>query len=444
MAYRCPNCGFMKSRSTDDTPYALPPHLLATNDPPTDVEVAEIHDAVDHLNTSVVDLDASITEVEHLLEKLRIRRQHAIENIRRGGAILSVKRRLPSDILGEIFSYTVPDYVPHDRRATDYSPWVYGRVCSRWRTLTLSLPTLWSHIDTKIPLALLTAQLRLSKGCGLTIHTFYSDIEALHSLVDCSDRWEVVNIQMGVKTLATLDRVHGKVPMLRELRCSDCTSVGSCTAFQIAPNLSSVNITGTASLQLPWAQLTKLRQEIPEVDGLSQLGSARNLVELSLTHWVEPSLALARTNGLSELLEFPHLRLLYIDDGEFLDFLVLPALEDIHIARHTQPLASLIDRSLCRLRKLTTYIDMNFDIIPVLERAPTLLKIEIYKDPDLERLLSYLTIPPDSDIDFRPPCPELHTLLYYYDLNEHQSILLAQMIESRLRSSACSNLSWTI
>ncbi|KAJ7236067.1 hypothetical protein B0H12DRAFT_1027081, partial [Mycena haematopus] len=95
---------------------------------------------------SVVDLDASITEAEHLLAKLRSRREHSIEDIRRGRAILSVIRRLPSDILGEIFPYTVPDYVPRNHRATDSSPWVYGRVCSRWRTLSLSLPTLWSRI----------------------------------------------------------------------------------------------------------------------------------------------------------------------------------------------------------------------------------------------------------------------------------------------------------
>ncbi|KAJ6457243.1 hypothetical protein C8R45DRAFT_1033020 [Mycena sanguinolenta] len=434
----------MRFYSSQNALHSLPSHLLTTNDPPTDVEVVQVRDVVDRLNASVVGLDASIAgaHAEHLLQKLRNMRKHAIEAIRRGRAILSVIRRLPSDILAEIFAYTVPDLVLRHRRVTDTSPWVYGRVCSRWRTLSTSLPTLWSHIEPYLPLPLLMTQLDLAKGCGLAIRLIYSETEAIDPLIACCSRWETVDIQMGVKTLATLERVHGKLPMLRDLKCSDSTGVGSCSAFEIAPRLSSATIVGKPSLRLPWSQLARLSQRIPQIDGLGQLGSACNLVELSLTNSVPLSLALAQTDRLSELiLEFPLLRRLCIEDGGFLNFLVLPALEDLHISRHAMSLTSLIDRSSCRLQKIISF-DSEMEVIPVLAGAPTLreIRLVVRSDPDLERLLSYLTIHSDSEIDFRPPCPELCAIAVYRDLNGHQSVLLAHMVESRLRSSACSNL----
>jgi hypothetical protein len=290
--------------------------------------------------------------------------------------------------------------------------------------------------------SLLTEQLKRSKECGLTVRLVYSETAALNPLVACSSRWETVDIQMGVNMVAILEHVRGKVPMLRRLKCSDSTGVGPCTAFQIAPNLSSVLLNGKPSLRLPWTQLKRLRQRVSHIADFSQLGSARNLVELSLTNSVPLTLSLAQARGLPEsILEFPVLRLLYVEDGDFLNFLVLPALEDIYISRCLPPVTSLIDRSLCRLRKITS-LDPNVEIVPVLDRAPTLLEIRVRLTVDeVEHLVSYLTIPSDSEIASRPPCPELRAISFCNALNEDQSMLLVQMVESRRHSAACSGLS---
>ncbi|KAJ6541554.1 hypothetical protein B0H19DRAFT_864171, partial [Mycena capillaripes] len=98
-------------------------------------------DTLNTLRSRILDLDASIAVADDILAKLRSRRKHALEDIHRGKAILSIIRRLPADVLGEIFSYTVPD-APR-RRAIDRSPWMLGRVCSRWRAISISLSTLW-------------------------------------------------------------------------------------------------------------------------------------------------------------------------------------------------------------------------------------------------------------------------------------------------------------
>ncbi|KAJ7871230.1 hypothetical protein B0H14DRAFT_225257 [Mycena olivaceomarginata] len=434
----------------DETPHlppAFPRHLLAANDPPTDVEAAEIRDIVDHLHTRVSDIDVSIKNAEDLLAALRSRRKSAIEDIRRGQGILSIIRHLPADLWGEIFSHTVPDV--YRRRAVDTSPWVLGHVCSRWRAISVSLSTLWSHLDCNTPLPMLIEQIKRSKGCSLTAVLFES--KTLLTLMNFSSRWETVDIQMGnprvgddMLTVLDGSLVHGKVPMLRRLTCWNSSSATSCTAFQVAPNLSTVLIHGKHGkrLQLPWAQLTRLRQQIPKIKNLSLLGSARNLVALSLTN---NDTRLPFSVPPPELIvELPLLRSLYIEKGEFLNFLVLPALENIYIQKCTYPIISLIDRSRCRLRTISNTFDPTFEIVPVLIRSPTLREIRLRLAPEhLEPLMSYLTIrsTDSNNTGFRPPCPELDAITLCDGLNEHACSLLVQMVESRLHSTACSSLS---
>ncbi|KAJ6479314.1 hypothetical protein C8R47DRAFT_1286170, partial [Mycena vitilis] len=93
------------------------------------------------LHTRISSLDASITAAEDILLHLLNKRKRAVEDAHRGAAILSIIRRLPEDILTEIFVHTLPD-VPR-RRPMDRSPWVLGRVCGRWRSISIFLSTLW-------------------------------------------------------------------------------------------------------------------------------------------------------------------------------------------------------------------------------------------------------------------------------------------------------------
>ncbi|KAJ6448037.1 hypothetical protein C8R47DRAFT_427694 [Mycena vitilis] len=325
----------------------------------------------------------------------------------------------------------------------DRSPWVLGRVCGRWRSISILLSTLWSHIDANIPVPILMAHLQRSKGCGLHIELIYSDTEALRHLVDHCTRWETVDIRMGVDMLPILEAVHGNLPVLRQLKYTDDTGVGVCQAFEVAPRLSSVIIHGKASLlRLPLAQLTRFRERIPKIDNLGRLGCARNLVELSLTNSVSTPLALARTGGqptAALILEFPRLRVLYVEDGEFLDFLLLPMLEDINVSKTFSRLTSLIDRSSCNLRRITIGV-WQPGIAPILDRAPNLLEIRVVDDA--EGLITVLT-PPQPGSTLQPCCPKLISVSVFSFSTDSERLasLLAQMVESRLRSVACSNIS---
>ncbi|KAJ7622652.1 hypothetical protein DFH06DRAFT_1143262 [Mycena polygramma] len=294
------------------------------------------------------------------------------------------------------------------------------------------------------------AHLQRSKGCGLDVRLTCSDTGALQSLVDHCTRWRTVYIRMGADMLPILEPVHGNVPMLRYLEYTGCpvgTGSGFCRALETAPRLSSAVIRGKASLlRLPWAQLTKLCQRIPNLNALSRLGFARNLVELSLTNLLSTQLSLARARGLSKssVLELPCLRMLYVDDGEFLDFLRLPMLEDIFVNQNLPSLISLIDRSSCSLRRITSDDSQYEEVVPILNHAPNLLEIRFaYNDSDVESLISHLTVPSQPGGDLQPPCPELISISLCFSVtdSERLSSLLVQMFESRLHSTACSNLS---
>lgn len=453
MTIHCSNCGFVQSESGDlpdshpSSLPALPHHLLTTNDTPSDAEAAEIRDALDVMHTRVSKLDASIATIEDILSKLRTMRKHTLDHIHRSNITVSVVRRLPADVLGEIFSYTVSD-APR-RRTIDGSPWILGRVCSRWRAISISLPKLWSNINSSVPLPILTAHLERSSACGLTIRAIYSDTETFAPIINCSSRWETVDLQMGVNMLPILERVHGNVPMLRQLKYGDSTGVGSCRAFEIAPKLTCVSTTGKPSLRLPWAQITRLRQRVPNIGDVQQLRAARNLVELSLTNTVSMTLLLANLRRGSQdtcISELPCLRVLFIEDGKFLDFLSLPALEDIHILLHAGSLPFLIDRSSCRLRKFTTERCNYLDLLSIFNRSPTLLELRLGLVPILEVdvILSHLAIPSNAMNDVHPLCPDLRAITFCNISDDDRCSRVVNMMESRLRNGACASPSLSI
>jgi len=53
---------------------------------------------------------------------------------------LSRAEQLPPEILGEIFLLSL---TPHPYLRVDRPPWIFGKVCRKWRAVCLSTPSLW-------------------------------------------------------------------------------------------------------------------------------------------------------------------------------------------------------------------------------------------------------------------------------------------------------------
>ncbi|KAJ7225329.1 hypothetical protein GGX14DRAFT_638133 [Mycena pura] len=174
-----------------------------------------------------------------------------------------------------------------------------------------ALPRLWKHVNGGVQRTLLAAQLARSGVCGLAVRVMAADGAALGAGMRCAERWEMAELQMGVRMLPVLDDARGWLCMLRPLKYSDAMGVR------------------TEGGTVPWGQVTRLRQRIPGIDGLRELASAHNLVALSFTNSVPLALSLSLGRGPDAPAPavLPCLRTLVVKHGEFLHFLTLPALE---------------------------------------------------------------------------------------------------------------------
>ncbi|KAJ7675548.1 hypothetical protein B0H17DRAFT_1207586 [Mycena rosella] len=421
---------------------ALPSRLLSTNDPPSDDEAAAIRDIRDAAHTRISDLDASIATLKGILESLETTRKAAAKYLHLCRSTLSI-RCLPEDVLCEIFSHAVRCTQRSQRCTMDKSPWLLGRVCSRWRAISILHSALWANIDSELPARIRAVHLERSNACGLKVRLLNHDIEAVDSIIACSSRWETVDLRSKYLPimLPILDRVRGRVPMLRELAYIGDSS----SAFEIAPKLFSVAIYGDATLDLPWAQLTRLRQPILNVDGpvYNHLASAYNLVELSLTSRVDYPSTISAHELPHRMMKLPFLRALFIDDGVFLELFVLPALEDIFISSKTLHLSSLIERSGCSLRRFTTVeYHIRFETLrSILERTPRLRELRLGRIYDTDSLIRYLTISPTSDPACPTPCTLLRSISMCDITTERVCSLVAEMVESRFDNTTCARLS---
>ncbi|KAJ7248446.1 hypothetical protein C8J57DRAFT_717805 [Mycena rebaudengoi] len=431
----CPHCARVRPCQT---PLHPPPiHLSTTTDVPLDSEIRTTRKSVHAGHARLSELDEKIFFLESSLATLRQERQAVEHHIQQHLAILSPIRRLPFDLLGEIFSWTLPHLYFHEDYFSSMdmslSPWVLTHICRRWRNVSLSLSSLWSNISIRESdrhpalRLLLSAQLHRSGSYPLAISLAYCH-EALEPLVCHSNRWHTISVTMHQRMVPLLNQTAGRLPLLRSVTHRGVQDVSHCTAFQTAPHLRHV-YTSNSTLPAPYAQLVRLNrpapQTFPEAAGLRL---AHNLIELTLR-----SIRPLKDIGTVEL---PRLRRLRVHDGLVLDSLVLPVLEDICITGQLLPLASLVHRSHCSLRKLIC-LDSSPEI-SVLQHLSALTELHCEQVQFVGIITSLIVSPHDSS--YRVLCPELRTVHLYCDYQGDGSGL-APLMESRQHSTLCPPLS---
>ncbi|KAG7445066.1 uncharacterized protein BT62DRAFT_920819 [Guyanagaster necrorhizus] len=116
--------------------------LLQTNDPPTNPDatrtmMAQAADDIAVAERKIASLRSQIMEKEAEIYALR----QVIDDCT---AVLSPIRRLPTDLVLEIFRFVVPErYNVFD---ITRGPWLVTRICKRWRTLACTYGALWSSV----------------------------------------------------------------------------------------------------------------------------------------------------------------------------------------------------------------------------------------------------------------------------------------------------------
>ncbi|KAF7348209.1 hypothetical protein MSAN_01774100 [Mycena sanguinolenta] len=182
--------------SLADSPFL---NRLHTNYVPSDSEILEIRSLLVDPANELARIDAQIEGMEIALAQLKEQRALLKAPIDVHRALVSPMRRIPQDVLLEIFFACLP--TEHNALIDPgEAPLVLGRICRHWREVAYTTPMLWSsiHIPSldylQTPADILSrfeqsivAWLERSDLCPLSVSFFdqprYTDLPEGHPLI---------------------------------------------------------------------------------------------------------------------------------------------------------------------------------------------------------------------------------------------------------------------
>ncbi|KAJ7609099.1 hypothetical protein FB45DRAFT_1067125 [Roridomyces roridus] len=439
MASSCPECGspnMPKPQTIPATTETLErwQHLVTSNDTPAGAELAFIQSVVSDSGARLDYLDSEISRLQDRLDQLQGERTRLSAYHSLNTSILSPLRRMPPEILVQIFVWTLP--TSHERSGDVYdtqrSPWTLAQVSSRWREIALSTPSLWSMIHITFPdddddedeeeededeeehwhRDILQAQLQRSGTLNLKIQ-FYgceqADSTEQLALFDLlskhSARWEALNIQLSSALAPRLAQLRGRLPVLRRLWLqwdSEKSQVGidSITCFKTAPSLVDAGVNNGSRfipILVPAHQLTTYRLHGPWKMHLHVLELAPNIVEARIVAdfdvdeaWPAPG---------AQAINLLHLQRLYVSNERMLDYLRTPRLADLCVQPVDEDLVvdsldALFLRSACAPQRLyLKEISSTATTLAILKKYPfiTTIALTFFKD-GVDAMEAHLTM----------------------------------------------------
>ncbi|KAJ7118658.1 hypothetical protein C8R43DRAFT_934005 [Mycena crocata] len=331
--------------------------------------------------------------------------------------IISPLRRMPPELLGEIFLLTLPARVQDSSLSTvEDSPWVLAQVCSGWRQVAISTPALWSRVAIdyykKPRYSIPMIETQIQRAQLLRIYFYGStqlnpkhQLEMLRRLAEHSSRWKELSIGVTEKMLPLLAGLRNSLPMLQRLWIQweeGSSRRHSMDCFLTAPSLRDLTIyndsPGQVALLLPAQQLTRYDADGPWEMHRPILLSARNLIEVR----IESESAFPMSNH--EIIELSHLQRLFVSRIDILNYFKAPALEGVafSVGTNLDPLPHLdplVARSACILRRLSLRSSHPVGAAPgiacgvskILKKYPTITSLAILT-PNPGAITSLLTI----------------------------------------------------
>jgi len=128
--------------------------LLSTNQPLSDDDIPEAKKLLAAEMDAVQCLEEQIKELEANLDALKAQHDQRVANVRTYQSLLSPVRRIPAEILSDIFIASLSEMdgpVPERKMVPNYTSIALTQVCRLWRRTALSTPSLWSNIYLSPP-----------------------------------------------------------------------------------------------------------------------------------------------------------------------------------------------------------------------------------------------------------------------------------------------------
>jgi len=417
------------------------PHLLQSNVPPSEDETLLIVQFIQHarleLENARLIKEASGTRSSEL--------RYIANTVESHRAVLSAVRRVPLELLQEIFLHMIPhtSYEGYNSLHLDLQgdipSWSFSQVSKFWRSAATHCPSLWRrlphiHLDKrstyKPDFVDILKRIMERTGDGPICVYFSSakcdgpiDHPALDLLLAHSHRWRGARISLSLSSFHALRSVENRLPLLEGLIIHivptycvrDEGFPETITFFRDAPSLCRAYIHGARAkiFALPQSyQLVEYQQEYCHplqthlALGLFQPGvsSFDSLTRLSITNFDPdnpwPNISL---NNLVYLqIQFNHVTWL----GWYLDALTLPCIEEIEISAHnpllTASVSSILQRShfpsttLRRLYLRSPGYSATLELVALIRLAPFLTHLNVTTPPieDLELLSTDASLAP--------------------------------------------------
>ena len=366
-------------------------------------------------------IDAVISQMHTTLQLVVAKRTGMQEYAQAHKVKISPLRRLPTEILGDIFINALP---PFPCRLSNSEPPVLLELVNRqWKDVARSTPALWSRIDLDLQSndvdresAIVSTRLARSSQHPLWISLrapalykpSYRGHPALALIIEQCERWHIVHLNfLPIYIIEELAAVNGRLPVLEKLHVTtfgDEEEENSTPfdAFALAPKLRhlesnsdiSRDIVTNKSLHLPWNDLTNLVIGLRRAaDVLSILPQCHNLVRLQAHISNRP---MAKSLDDVPPVHLAHLRSLFLtlpDFSTILPKLILPTLTQVSLTplRARGPVAelwhtysgfdTLLNQSGCTIRQLEIHDEWQRiklrDLVGLLEVLPSVTELEV-------------------------------------------------------------------
>ncbi|KAJ7442992.1 hypothetical protein FB451DRAFT_1437904 [Mycena latifolia] len=269
---------------------------LGTNYCPQDEEIVQIHTLLIEPTLQLKYLDDEIAVLQKALDKLAEERAGISAYVDAHKALISPARRLPLDVIQEIFVACLPTHRNCVMSAVE-APVLLGRICSSWRSISLSTPRLWSRlhivepqfrsitlpdfVEKKLAQRLETTKMWLGRSgnCPLSIslqptgrsHFAVSQNQLFPALLPFASRWEHISFTALLHCIETVAHLtEADVPMLKSVSIEETFGHQDAIrwrwdsfGFLRAPKISSFSLKGGRSgipmeLPLRWDGLINL------------------------------------------------------------------------------------------------------------------------------------------------------------------------------------------
>ncbi|KAJ7483566.1 hypothetical protein FB451DRAFT_1364454 [Mycena latifolia] len=373
--------------------------LFTTNEPPGDSDLPFIHSVVSTAGARLAVLDKDISQLRDRLKQLEEEHASLLAYHTQNTAILSPLRRMPPEVLTEIFAWTLPSVAQALNRSNfdlAGSPWVLTHISSRWRAISISSPSLWSLVAINGSLirarhlsAMVTVQIQRARTIKIHFYgsastSVHPQVEMFQLLSEYSARWEELCLSLTSNLAPLLPTLRNRLPSLRRLWIQwespgSQAGVDRIDCFSTAPSLVDAGIWNEyrpVAIPLCAHQLTRYQLDAPWATHQSILELALNLVEAR----VQISFDDEFWPDTDDLIDLVHLRRLFVSDVGALQYLRTPALQEIslYIRREDHPIRHLepfIVRSSCHIRTLCLRGFPSADeVTEILHKLPSITK----------------------------------------------------------------------